>query len=94
MPTLTITQVNAEHSFDVKLVDDSGIERIGTSLTQDEALWVAAQFLMGNTHRYLRTAEQHAAWEQRLKELREQNTEPGLTPLPPFITANTERTEQ
>lgn len=69
---MTLTISPSEHGgFAVRIQDD--IETWNDGLTQDEALWVTAQFLMKKKHRYLKTAAEHAAWEQQRKENRESN---------------------
>lgn len=72
MRSLTITQpVDDQRSFDVRVGDlwEDG-------LTQDEALWVTAQFLMGKPHQYLKSDDEHAAFSAQLKRIREQRDTP------------------
>jgi len=67
MRSLIITQpIDDQRLFDVRVGD-----RWQDGLTQDEALWVTAQFLMGNSHQYLKNSEEHAAFTEQLKRIRE-----------------------
>lgn len=72
--TLTITPAGkGDSGFDVYvnhprppgMYDDPPEDVWQLGLTPDEALWVAAQFLMGKKHRYLKSEAEHKAWSER-----------------------------
>ena len=66
MLILTIKCDAPKGDFTVLYEADGDEPRWMDHLTQDEALWVTAQFLMGNVHGYLRCSAEHENWRQRL----------------------------
>jgi hypothetical protein len=62
-PTQALSVYPTDYGFGARVGD-----RYQDFLTQDEALWVVATYLMGNsTVGFLRTAAEHEAFEERIR---------------------------
>ena len=59
-----LTMTCSDRNIEVSVISDGDERRWQDSLTKDESLWVAAQFLSGIVSGYLKTAAEHEIWRR------------------------------